>query len=181
MTCIVGYLSPTRTVVLGGDSCASSSNIRYTVSQPKVFKKGEFLIGYTSSFRFGQLVEHDLELPYPAPGSDPLAVMMGEFIPKLRHLLKEQGFSKVENNVETGGQLIVGLRGRLFEVQDDFSVLEHKSGYCAVGSGADFALGSLHTSRTAGAEARDAVMAALRAAEAFAPGVMEPFTVLEAG
>ncbi len=179
MTCIVGYLSPIKTVVMGGDSCASDSHIRYTVSQPKVFKKGEFLIGYTSSFRFGQLVEHDLKLPYPSPGSDPLDVMMNEFVPNLRELLKEGGFSKVENNVETGGTLIVGLRGRLFEVQEDFSVLEHKSGYCAVGSGADFALGSLHTSHQAGATPQDAVMAALRAAEAFAPGVMEPFTVLE--
>ena len=65
MTCIVGLIDGNR-VWMGGDS-AGVSGLDITVrSDPKVFRNGDFLIGFTSSFRMGQLLAFRLRPP-PRP------------------------------------------------------------------------------------------------------------------
>jgi len=61
MTCIVGIAQEGK-VWIGADSAAvSGQDIRATALR-KVFRRGQFLIGYTSSFRMGQLPQFHLFL-----------------------------------------------------------------------------------------------------------------------
>ena len=77
-----------------------------------------------------------------------------------------------------GGNFLVGYKGRLYEVQDDFSVLNSPVEGMAVGSGEQSARGSLYTTRGEW-DAHRRILQALEAAENVAVGVKGPFVQME--
>lgn len=174
MTCIVGMLDSHGGIYMGADSAAIGDWDQRRVREPKVFLTGEFLIGYTTSFRFGQLLRHALPDQKPFPDVDPMRFMCTSFVDQVRAALKAGGYAKRENEVEHGGNMLVGFRGGLYEIGDDYSVLRTDDAYAAIGIGFPFALGSLFNYRP---KARDAVKAALFAAAYHAKGVLQPFHI----
>ena len=101
MTCIVG-VEHNRRVYMGGDSAAVAGWDISQTAERKVFMVGDFIIGYTTSFRMGQLLEYELRLPeYDGPPN--MGYMVTRFVPAVRACLKDGGFTKVENNREEGG------------------------------------------------------------------------------
>ena len=75
-------------------------------------------------------------------------------------------------------QILVGTEAReIFRLGEDGYIVQVKDDYTAIGSGADFALGSFHS--TAGLEPSERLMKALEAAAYLDPYVRPPFTVLE--
>lgn len=59
MTRVVGLVRQGR-VYMGVDSAAVQGWTRRASQVSKVFRRGPFLIGYTTSFRMGQFLEHHL-------------------------------------------------------------------------------------------------------------------------
>ena len=102
--------------------------------------------------------------------------MVTVFIPNVIKLFKKGIISEEEQN--RGGTFIVGIDNKLFKIQEDYSVLEPESGYCAVGCGEDIALGSLYTTEGFNWEPADRIKYALEAAEKFSSMVQRPFHVL---
>lgn len=145
MTAIVGLVHGNR-VYIGGDSLGSNSYTKTEYVEPKVFHNGEFLIGYTSTFRFGEIVEHLFVPPERGgnSGSDK-AYLVSKFIPALRACLEESKYT-AESHEGRSGVALIGYQGHLYKLQDDFSILENTAGYDATGSGEEVALGSLYTS-----------------------------------
>jgi len=141
MTCIVGLVEK-GTVYIAGDSASVAGWTSRVTRLPKVFRRGPFLIGYTTSFRMGQLLQHSLVVPAQTDGDD-MRFMVTNFVECVRKLLKEKGVAKIESNAESGGQFLVGYRRRLYSVQSDFQVNEMADGFDAVGSGCEYALGAL--------------------------------------
>lgn len=148
-------------------------------SDPKVFRRGEpddpWVFGFCGSFRVGQLLRWSLELPTPE-GDDLDRFMVTTFVDAVRSCLKVGGGAHREHEVETPGDgaFLVGYRGRLFGVLNDYQVAAARDGLMAMGCGGDLALGALHASR---GSARTRIMRALEAAEAYCAGVRGPFTV----
>lgn len=175
MTCVVGLVDK-GVVHIGVDSAAVQGWTRRASRVTKVFRRGPFLIGYTTSFRMGQLLQHHLDVPPQEPTQDDVAYLVTHFIEKVRTLLKEKGFTKVEQNTEKGGQFLVGYRGRLYTVESDFQVGEHFDGYEVIGSGADFALGAMRA--LAHLPAKQRIRKALEIASHFNMGVCPPFTIM---
>ena len=174
MTCIVGLVHR-GTVYIGGDSASVQGWTSRITRLPKVFRRGPFLIGYTTSFRMGQLLQFGLEPRVQAAGEDDMRFMVTEVAERVRLLLKERGVAKVESNAETGGQFLVGYRSRLYSVMSDFQVNEMADGYDAVGSGAEYALGALRAMTGASPQAR--VRRALDVSAHFSMAVCPPFFV----
>jgi ATP-dependent protease HslVU (ClpYQ) peptidase subunit len=148
MTCIVGVKTP-QGVFIGGDSASTNdSGLQTILAGRKVFFIGEeenrMLLGCTTSCRMMQLLHYELQLPSYEDGMDVEEYMVTRFVNAVRDCLKAGGFAKKEDEKEEGGNFLIGYRGRLFEVQDDYQVSEPVNGYEAVGSGAKFALGSLY-------------------------------------
>lgn len=182
MTCIVGLISDGK-VYMGADSAGvSGSHIRIRADS-KVFILDNFIIGFTTSFRMGQLLRYDFILPEHAEGRDLYEYMVVLFINKVRQSLSGGGFAKKENGVETGGVFLVGYAGRLFEVDSDYQVGEYSALYTAIGSGESYALGSLHTTEKVPSvlsgiiTPEDRIRNALEAAAAFNTNVREPFII----
>lgn len=175
MTCIVGVVEK-GTVYIGGDSASVAGWTSRVTRLPKVFRRGPFLIGYTTSFRMGQLLEHALNVPAQgAKERDDMRYMVTVFAEHVRQLLKERGVAKIEANAESGGQFLVGYRGRLYSVQSDFQVNEMADGFDAVGSGAEYALGAIAALK--GQPPVQRLKRALAISAHFNMGVSAPFFV----
>jgi hypothetical protein len=151
MTCIVGYVHK-ETVYLGGDSAGTDGNYsQYIRKDPKVFKNGPFIFGFTSSFRMGQLLmSSKFKTPKQKPTQSDYDYMITNFIDNIRELFRDGGYLQKTNGEiegeELGGTFLVGYKGVLYHIEDDFQVGIINEPYLAVGAGYDLALGSIYTS-----------------------------------
>ncbi|WP_104825716.1 hypothetical protein [Rhizobium sp. NXC24] len=173
MTCIVGLISG-GSVHIGGDSAGVAAGYSLTLrADRKVFRNQDFLFGFTSSFRMGQLLAHSLKPPRRDPETDVYAFMVTDFVDALRQCLKDGGYARRQNEVERGGTFLVGYAGRLFRIDDDYQVVEPVDGFDACGCGQQIALGALFASSSS--PPRERLEMALNAAERFSAGVRGPF------
>jgi ATP-dependent protease HslVU (ClpYQ) peptidase subunit len=177
MTAIVG-LAQSGVVYIGGDSAGVSGMSLTVRGDAKVFRKGRYLFGFTTSFRMGQLIRYSLTLPKPTGNLD--AFMATTFVDAVRDCLKAGGWAAKENDREEGGTFLVGVRGQLFAVYDDYQVAKAADGFAAVGCGDQIALGALFATDGTGMGPRRRVKTALAAAERFSAGVRGPFVCLKA-
>lgn len=186
MTCIAGLVHGGH-VYMGADSAGVSGWDLSIRADAKLFRRGPYLMGFTDSYRMGQLLRYRLNVdatsgPNQPSHADVVArtddlhgFMATRFIDDVRACLKTGGYQKTENEVERGGTFLVGVGGRLFRVERDYQVGEPLAGYDAVGSGQAYALGALHALVVAEGEPARKVAAALEAAAAHNIGVRPPF------
>jgi hypothetical protein len=174
MTCIAGLVSDGK-VFIGGDSAGVAGWDLTVRADSKVFRNSDFIFGFTTSFRMGQLLRYSFTPPACPDASELDRYMATSFIDGVRNCLKAGGFSKKENEVESGGTFLVGHRGRLFLIGDNFQVGESVDGMLAVGCGDSYALGSLFSTKGQAPELR--ITTALQAAERFSAGVRGPFQI----
>jgi ATP-dependent protease HslVU (ClpYQ) peptidase subunit len=178
MTCIAGLVHKGH-VWMGGDSAGvSSETYSLTVrADRKVFANGPFLIGFTSSFRMGQLLAHSFVPPKHHGEDDLMRFMVVDFVNALRDCLKHGGYAEKKDEVETCGTFLVGYSGRLFQIESDYQVGESIHGFDACGCGDSLALGSLFATQSL-PDPKKRLHMALSAAETFSAGVRAPFHVI---
>lgn len=175
MTCIAA-VTDGKTVWMGGDSAGVSGWDLTPRKDEKVYRRGEWLLGFTSSFRMGQLLGYRLTIP-PFDGDEPdMAYMVGLFIDAVRDCLKTGGWAEKDKDRERGGCFLAACRGRIFRIDDDFQVGEPLTPYDAVGCGEAYAKGALFSNGKLCPENR--ILQALNAAEAHSAGVRGPFIIL---
>lgn len=178
MTCIVGIRTASG-VLMGGDSGGLSGWVRTHRADPKVFTTGDYVIGFTTSFRMGQVIRYaDLPKPMERDGEDLERFVATDFIDGIRQALKDAGWAKKENDREDAGTFLVAVRGRLFKVADDYQVGWSLDGYDACGCGWEIAYGALHA--TQGLRPKVRLTRALEAAAHHSGGVHPPFTIVKA-
>lgn len=178
MTCIVGIKQDGK-IYMGADSAGSGGTMLRVRSDRKVFIKEDFIMGFTSSFRMGELLQFSLDIPAHHNGVDVYAFMVTSFVNAVRECLKAGGYARKEKEGEEAGTFLVGYRGRIFKIYDDYQVSEHLFPYDACGCGENYALGVLYANVHLKPE--DRIMQALAAAQQFSSGVREPFYLLSIG
>jgi ATP-dependent protease HslVU (ClpYQ) peptidase subunit len=185
MTCIVGLIDNGITYI-GADSLGSNGYSKIVRKDKKVFKlkdTSNAIIGYTSSFRMGQL------LMYADGLIDKLSdyenkidheYLVTKFIPRVINLFENGGYSRNNNGEKTGGDFLLGYKDKLYHIEGDFQVGESMLNYDACGCGKDFALGSLATTEkykdTLSPQER--IRLALQSATEFSVGVAPPYYIL---
>jgi ATP-dependent protease HslVU (ClpYQ) peptidase subunit len=175
MTCIVGLVDKGK-VYIGGDS-AGVGDYNLTVrADEKVFINEDFIMGFTSSFRMGQLLRYKFKKPYHFPNVSDDEYMVTTFVDAVRDCLKQGGYARNNSGEESGGTFLVGYNGNLYAIYDDYQVAKFKDGFAAVGSGSQIALGSLYS--TDGKEPEERIRLALEASERFNAAVRSPFVIL---
>ena len=178
MTCIVA-IRHDGGIVMGCDSAGVGGwYSRQNRTDPKIYRVGDMLIGFTTSYRMGQLLGYSLTLPRHHSDVDVTTWMVTDFVNAVRECLKAGGWAEKEKEQERGGIFIAAYRGRIFEIQPDYQVAERAEPFTAIGCGADLAPGALYaTERTTSPSmnARDRATIALEAAAAFSAGVHGPF------
>lgn len=173
MTCIVG-VAEGESVMIGGDSAGVSGWDLTVRADTKVFRVGPYVMGFTTSFRMGQLLRYSFRPPEP-DAWDVDAFMATAFVNEVRQCLKDGGYARAKDGGEHGGTFLVGYKGLLYAIEDDYQIARSQDGYMAVGSGRDYALGSLHST---GGPPHVRVQRALEAAAHHCAAVAAPFTIL---
>lgn len=181
MTCIVGLIHDGKTYI-GGDAAGCSphtGDITVRV-EPKVFFKGPYVFGYTTSFRMGQLLEWVIPGPEEKKGlGDLRGHLITTWIPVLRQWLKHEGYMHIHEGVEHAGTFLVGYKGQLCGVYGDMQVAVSTDGYLSVGIGDAVALGVLYATKKSKMKPIDRVTLALKAAAHHNMCVREPFTIIQ--
>jgi ATP-dependent protease HslVU (ClpYQ) peptidase subunit len=176
MTCIVG-LEHDGGVIIGGDA-AAIEDLRLTIrTDPKVFTVDDYLIGFCDSFRMGQLLQYRLSVPKQKAHTTNFAHMATTFTDAVRKTFHQGGFARTDDGGEVGGVFLVAYRATLYCVDEDHHIGHAALGYEAIGVGAEYALGSMYTTRHQ-TDARARVQTALEAAALHSAGVCPPFTIL---
>lgn len=178
MTCIIA-MEYEDSVYMGCDSAAANSwKIRPSVL-PKVFRVADFLIGYTSSFRMGQLLQYHLDVRGREEDESPIKYMVTGFVPAVRECLKDGGYIKIKDNAEEAGSFLVGYLDKVYSIESDMQVNRFNDKIAAVGCGAAYAIAALaaleDTTRVFDPE--NAIMKSLEIAGRFSNGVTGPYTV----
>ncbi len=182
MTCIVGIAHENK-VYMGADSCGSNGITWHQVDNHKVFEVGDFLIGCTTSFRMIDLLTYKLTGTIQRPEDSDDKFMRTTFVESVKNCFKEGGFGTESE----GGVFLVGYKGKLYEIQSDFSILNVSQYGFSVGSGQDVASGSLWTTKDGTIKINEntmlvltpeqRILLALQAAEAVVPSVRGPFVL----
>lgn len=188
MTCIVA-LTDNGKVYLGGDAAASDdrSGVIFQRIDPKVFKVGDYGIGFTDSFRMGQILQYNWNPPKynltkTNVGLDKF--MRTKFVDSVKEAFLAHGYGKFGSSAsedgDEGGIFIITVAGtgRIFTMDSDFHISEVDVPYMAEGSGQQVALGSLHSTGLVKTP-RKRVRMALEAASKFVMSVRGPFTIIE--
>lgn len=186
MTCIVGFIDKTHnTVWIGADSLGSNGYTKAVESQPKVFRHDVFddiIMGSTTTFRHIDLLKYNTtlfpELDFYKKTDIDHKYMVTTFIPNLINLFQTGIYSSGTDS--RGGNFIIGVKNKLFEIQSDYSVLEPMDGFTSVGCGEDVAMGSLITTtqHCPKLKPEEHIRYALEAAEKACCGVQRPFVIL---
>ena len=141
MTCIVG-IAKDNVVYIGGDRGASDGSSIASLDTPKVYIRDEWIFGYAGSIGIGQIMQI-IDIPILKEDDDPFLVLRMDMVDAFRSMLEHNGITMNEDN---DTDILIGCRGRLFEFSPaDWSVAEIKE--TAIGSGGNFALGSLYTTK----------------------------------
>lgn len=185
MTCIIGYLDKkNKCTYIGCDSLGSNGYTKTVEHQPKIFRNEIFenvVMGSTSTFRHIDLLKYSKELFDEIDKYKDVKInhkyMVTKFIPKV-HTLFENGIFD-EDSKNKGANFIVGVEDKLFEIQNDYSVLQPELGFCSVGCGESIAMGSLITTKDDdNMSIQDKITKALESAEMYSCGVQRPFRII---
>ena len=177
MTCIVGW-AENGNVWVGGDSAGVAGYMLAKRADEKVFNKDEFIFGFTSSFRMGQLIRYKLSIPKIEENQDIDDYLYVKFLDAVIKCFKDNQYAKIDSNEIHGGTFLFGFRGCLYQVEGDFQIGKPMLNFDAVGCGQDIALGCLYGLRDKKMEPRDRLILALEAAENYSAGVRGPFHIV---
>lgn len=168
---------------MGADSAATGGTDVKIRRDPKVFiVKNHFLIGFTDSFRMGQLLRFSFKPAAQKKSQNDHEYMCTDFINGVRDCFADGGYmgkDKEDGEREEGGSFLVGYQGVIYEIEEDFQVGINQEPYCSVGCGADYAHGSLFTTANLDLSPEAKITRALETAAHFSNGVRPPFIILQ--
>jgi hypothetical protein len=184
MTCIVGFLDKKNDCIwIGGDSLASNDWVKTTLGFSKVYHNDILksvifgncgLVRHLDIMRYSEDLFPEIDV-YKNTEIDH-KYMVTKFIPRL-YTLYSNGIYH-EDTKNKGATFIIGVKNKVFKVDEAYGVLEPKNGICATGSGEEVAMGSLLTTVDMDIPVEKKIEMALTAAESYAVGVQRPFHII---
>lgn len=183
MTCCVAlrikHKNNKISLVIGSDSASCEDNEVMSTVDPKAFTIGEYTMAFAGSFRVGQVLKYHFKPPEPPKNNEEMnRFMVTGFVSHLTDAMKKGGLWHKDDGLKLDdAEFIVSVRGRVFFVGTDLTILEMQDNMVSIGIGKEYALGSLYTSK--GLSPEDRVETALEAAAKFSPWVRPPFTIIK--
>lgn len=185
MTTIAGLVADDK-VWLGSDHVSMyGDQVRYR-GAPKIFKKGDVLIGTSGAALVGEALQ-EYAPEFKRNLADSGRFIRSRVVPELRGVLREQKvIPNSEEREEFTGEMLVGVGDCLVRIGCDFST--HPAPFDAIGSGENYALAVLWTlvdleddPLMLKVKPQERLLMALRAAAEYDPYTRAPFTFLVGG
>lgn len=154
MTTILGVQHDQGFVIAAESQVTEADRPFYHSDVKKIVEIGDYVIAGAGMSRFCDIIQYGWEPP-AYDGSDPYRFMVSQFIPSMRLKHKETGYRL---KPDESFKFIVGLRGKLYYIADDYSVLRTQHGLYGIGSGSELAMGAYE----AGASIEEAIKIAIK-------------------
>ena len=172
MTCIAVVRQDNK-IFMAGDRGASDDDTILTLSTPKVWKLGPYLIGYAGTLD-GERVRYNFN-PYVPDIKDIDKFMQTKFIKQLRQFYNDWW---VDTSKDADLGLIICVKGQIYEHNAvDMSLSKYTGEYLAMGSGAQYAYGYLNATEKI-KDGKKRVMGAVSSAIKFSPSCVGPVDVV---
>lgn len=179
MTAIAGFTDG-KTVWIGADSAGVDNRLSIrTRTDSKVFRSGQMVMGFTSSFRMGQILQHHLNIRPPYEDEEDYNFMVRGFIPAVKKAFQDHGYETNHSGQDYGGTFLVGYRSKLYQIGTDYQVETIAHRYHACGSGEQVVLGAFHALDYYEMTPEERITTALEAAAEFNAGLRPPFTIIK--
>ena len=175
MTCIVGVAHKGK-VYMAGDRGASTDETILASQDPKIARRGSFVIGYAGNYGLGQLMLHGLKMPVlPRRKSSLLPFMRTTFHDSFLRLIEKTKYKMELAHEDTQSGFLIGVRDELFEYEPiDGQMAQFEE--TTLGAGGQIALGVLYA--TQGMNPEDRVKLAVGAACFYSTSCREPIDFL---
>lgn len=155
-------------VLIGCDSQATMGRMKQSLPGGKIFTNGEYTIAVAGRFRLLQLMA---KVELPPTTSDSLDYHMAHvFSPAVAEQI-----NAISPDLLSESLMLVVVKRQVFLITPDGSAIQNNRGHYSIGSGSDYALGSL--ARYTGDITERQVLAALEAASNYDIGTSGPFHV----
>lgn len=175
MTCIVAVVND-RGYYMAGDRAASEDNLILPLAHSKVWKSGPYLFGYAGNLD-GEKIMYNFVPPTPKK-RDLDKFMLTEFTQALKACYDEN-FVFAPDNKEAEFGMIIVVNGRIYEHDAAvMSMTRFNSDFVVIGTGAEYAYGSLY-STDVWKDGKKRARLAVEAAVKYSPSCLGPVDVVE--
>lgn len=120
----------------------------------KIVNRKGYLLAAAGEGRVADMVCYEWNPPKIPTAGDLYPFMVAKVVPSLRKMLADAGADL--KGIDFAA--LVAVRGQLFGISSDFTVMRDENGLYGIGTGGDYAVGALH----AGADVEQAVMIAMK-------------------
>lgn len=144
MTCCIGYRADNMLYFIS-DTQGSADSIKETRLDPKVFTYNHMLFATSGSFRMRDVLMYELDVPKLKPGEDIDRYIRTTVINAIRDLFIEKGICTKtdESDLNCPGDILIGIKNRIYKIESDFQVGEINKSYIAIGCGSREAMGAI--------------------------------------
>ncbi len=176
MTVIVGVVNDNGCYI-AGDRGASDDNIILPLAHPKVWRTGNYLFGYYGSMD-GEKVMYNFEPPAIANRKNVDKFMLGDFTQALKSFYDQHFVFATQDKELDFGMIIIAGKYMYEHDAGTMSMTRFETNYLSVGSGSEYAYGSLYAT-SAWSDGKKRAKTAIEAAVKYSPSCMAPIDVLE--
>lgn len=182
MTTLVG-IQGRSWALLGSDTRITSDGAIYRMpkNQSKIVEVDGIMIASAGDVRGGNILEHGLKIPKVTVKSDEQFIT-SYFIPAIRQAFSDAGYEKTLEGISTHEtEFLVAYKGKIYEIDSDYSWVQDSRNIYALGSGGAIALGALATlvgDSITKTEARKWALKALDIASSYNADTAPPYHVV---
>lgn len=180
MTCIVGLIDNNK-LFMGSDSRITAGRHITPSIYNKVFEKtSDLIIGVAGYLRVSEVLKSSFIVPPKPENKSDIEYLQVEFVNSIRACLEASKISIVDNGMAMMGDsyMLLFYKNKLYNIDNSFSVVESPE-YSCIGSGQDYAYGSLETTSKIKVSGRKRIELALESACKFDTGCAPPFNIIE--
>jgi len=151
MTCIIAMTYKGKVHMIG-DCEGSDGFIKAQYKKnPKCFKNGDFLVGHTTTFRLGQILQYEWNVPEKLQSQSENDYLYKTVIKSLKSTFDNNFFGHKDGVDFEGGTFILGYKGRICVVESNLQLLEYED-YASCGCGAYHANAAMEAFKLTGWE-----------------------------
>lgn len=162
MTCII-MARFGGVLISGADSVGTTDTSYCSLKNPKIFcitglpdpkspdLTEDYVFGSCGRPRISQILQFSKWIPSYHESDygteNPVyEYMCTSFVDCLREILKVKGYLRDMDGTENfdSDTILVSFKGRIFEIESNFQVIEHDKDFVCIGSGASYAIGSMN-------------------------------------
>lgn len=174
MTLVIGIELPEGGVMMGADSFVGSDGDNCNADIKKVRRRGHVLIGVSGGIASQDFFKHIFKVPRYS-GESPHRWVAEVFGEAVRKQLRESTIPAALID----GDVLVGVGGKLFALQDRIGTHGFRDGFGVIGSGSAWAQGSLEM--TPHLKPRTRIRKALEVTAKYSGSVRPPWAFLTGG